>query len=146
MGNVLQHNQQWIPFFNKKKFQDAHNALSPGTFKACYALHAFKKNQGEKLRIILNINKSESPLLEFGAKEIILILDDKVEGRSRPLWMLGCRDDERSKTGLISIHFVQFLNEDDEREASRPKCKAVHDFDIDLNNFDNALTAFEPGP
>ena len=83
----------------------------------------------------MNINKSKSPLLEFGAKEIILILDDKVEGRSRPLWMLGCRDDERSKTGLISIHFVQFLNEDDERDASRPKCKAVHDFDIDLNKF-----------
>ena len=92
-------------------FQEAHNALSPGIFKPCQAVHTYN---GDK--------KSE---LQFGEGDIILILEEE---SPRLHWLVGCLDADRSKMGLVSVHFVQFLDKDEDQRLPRPKCIATYDY------------------
>ena len=102
-------------------FQEAHNALSPGTFKACQALHTYNGDQNSEL--------------QFGEGDMILILEEE---SPRLHWLVGCLDADRSKTGLVLVHFVRFLDKDEDQRVLRPitKCTAVHDYEIDLDNKD----------
>ena len=76
----------------------------------CKALQSYKQTEG----------RGE---LEFTAGDNILIL----EKYQRTQWVVGCLDADRNKMGLVSMHFVQFLDNDDDYRALRPKCRARFD-------------------
>ena len=103
-------------------FQETLHTLYPGS--VCRAVHDYEVD----LEIRDLAKRKEE--LEFRARDIILILDEKSRG---PYWMVGCLESDRTKTGLFSLHFVHLLDQDEDKRVSRPECRAMRDRDIGLD-------------
>ena len=90
--------------------QETLTTLYPDSIKACRAIHAHKGSSR---------NADE---LEFNTGDIILV---HYEGPQNLYWVMGCLDADRTKTGLISVHFIKFFDEDEDQSVKRPKCIAT---------------------
>ena len=89
-------------------FQEALNALCPGTYKACQAVHTYKGNKNEEL--------------QFGEGDLIIILEEK---SPRLHWFVGCLGADLPMTGLVSVHFIRFLDKDEDQQFLRRSVASV---------------------